>query len=81
MRKFQLDRLQPESEQDSDSQITISGPGPGFQNFGTVAESESEKVTSTMSSTVLPQPPALNHWEFLLAYAQQWCTDMEILQS
>jgi len=44
--------LQPESEQESDSnigKIAGSGSGPGFKNFGTGAESESEKVTPATS--------------------------------
>jgi len=50
MVKLQLDRwLQPESEQESDSQIWKT-VGPGFKNFGTGAESESEKVTPTTSA-------------------------------
>ena len=47
--KLQLDRwLQPETEQESDSQIWKLA-GPGFKNFGTGAESESEKVTPATS--------------------------------
>jgi len=49
MGKLRLNRwLYPESEQESDSQISkIAGPGcgPGLKNFVTGAESESEKVT------------------------------------
>jgi len=38
------------SEQESDSQIkTIAGPGPGFKDFGTGAQSESVKVTRVTS--------------------------------
>ena len=38
------------SEQHSDSQIWRIA-GPGFKNFGTVAESESEKVTPATSDS------------------------------
>jgi len=41
--------LQPESQQESDSQIWRIA-GPGFKNFATVAESESEKVTPATSA-------------------------------
>ena len=54
MGNFQLHRWKPESEQESDSQmrkISGSGFGPGFKNFGTGAESESEKWTPTSSGT------------------------------
>jgi len=45
MGKLWLDQwLQPESEQESDSQIWKID-GPGFKNFGTGVESETEKVT------------------------------------
>jgi len=45
MGKLRLDRrLQPETEQESDSQIWNIA-GSGLKNFGTGAESESEKVT------------------------------------
>ena len=43
--------VQQESEQESDFQNwKISGPRSGFKNFGTGAESESEKVTTATSA-------------------------------
>jgi len=46
--EFQLHWWWPEFEQESDSQIWKNS-GPGFKNFGTGAESESENVTPATS--------------------------------
>ena len=49
--EFQPHRWQPESEQESDSEIwKFFGPGSGFKNFKTGADSESEDVTTAISA-------------------------------